>query len=125
LGSGFAYNWPLKFTPVSPLPYVVSFGALPAFVLLGRPDAGPIPWWLIAAGATLGAGAHFANALPDLDDALHHGVRGLPQRLGRAASTAIAAGLVLAVSLLLTLGPAGPPPATGIAGLAAAAVILA
>lgn len=125
LGSALAYNWPLKFTVLSPLPYAVSFGALPAFVLLGRPDAGPIPWWLIAAGATLGAGAHFANVLPDLDDDLHHGVRGLPQRLGRAASTALAAGLVLVVSLLLTVGPAGTPTAVGLSGLAAAAIIVA
>lgn len=125
LGSALAYNWPLKFTPLSPLPYVVSFGALPAFVVLGRPEAGAPPWWLIAAGATLGAGAHFANVLPDLDDDLRHGVRGLPQRLGRPASTAIAAALVLGVSLLLTFGPAGPPPVAGTVSLAAAAVTLA
>jgi 4-hydroxybenzoate polyprenyltransferase len=125
LGSALAYNWPLKFTPLSPLPYVVSFGALPAFVILGQPDVGPIPWWLIAAGATLGAGAHFANVLPDVDDDLRHGVRGLPQRLGRPASTAIAGALVMAVSLLLTFGPAGPPPVAGIISLVAAALILA
>jgi len=125
LGSALAYNWPLKFTPLSPLPYIVSFGALPAFVILGRPDAGPPPLWLIAGGATLGAGAHFANVLPDLDDDLREGVRGLPQRLGRTASTATAAALVMTVSLLLTFGPAGPPPAAGIISLAAAALTLA
>jgi len=125
LGSALAYNWPLKFTVVSPLPYIVSFGALPAFVVLGRPDAGSPPWWLVAAGATLGAGAHFANVLPDLDDDLRQGVRGLPQRLGRSASTAVAAVLVIAVSALLTFGPAGPPPVAGIVALGAAAAILA
>jgi 4-hydroxybenzoate polyprenyltransferase len=124
LGSALAYNWPLKFTVLSPLPYVLSFGALPAFVILGRPHGGPIPWWLIAAGATLGAGAHFANVLPDIDDDLRQGVTGLPQRLGRPASTAIAAGLVMAVSLLLTLGPAGPPPVAGVISLAAAGLTL-
>jgi protoheme IX farnesyltransferase len=125
LGSALAYNWPLKFTPASPLPYLVSFGALPAFVVLGRPDGPAPPWWLVAAGATLGAGAHFANVLPDLDDDLRQGVRGLPQRLGRPASTAVAAGLVMAVSVLLTFGPAGPPPVAGLVALGAAAVILA
>jgi 4-hydroxybenzoate polyprenyltransferase len=124
LASALAYNWPLKFTPLSPLPYIVSFGALPAFVILGRPDAGPLPWWLIAAGATLGAGAHFANVLPDLDDDLRQGVRGLPQLLGRQASTALAAALIMAVSLLLTFGPAGPPPVAGVISLAGAALIL-
>lgn len=125
LGSALAYNWPLKFTPASPLPYVVSFGALPAFVVLGRPDAAVPPWWLVAAGATLGAGAHFANVLPDIDDDLRQGVRGLPQRLGRSASTAVAAVLVMAVSLLLTFGPVGPPPVPSLVGVGAAAVILA
>jgi 4-hydroxybenzoate polyprenyltransferase len=125
LGSALAYNWPLKFTPASPLPYIVSFGALPAFVVLGRPDAPTPPWWLVAAGAALGAGAHFANVLPDLDDDLRQGVRGLPQRLGRPASTAVAAVLVMAVTALLTFGPTGPPPVAGVVGLSAAVVILA
>jgi 4-hydroxybenzoate polyprenyltransferase len=125
LGSALAYNWRLKFTLLSPLPYMVSFAALPAFVILGRPGAGPPPSWLIAAGATLGAGAHFANVLPDVDDDLRQGVRGLPQRLGRAASTAIAAALVMTVSLLLTFGPAGPPPVAGVISLVASALTLA
>lgn len=125
LGSALAYNWPLKFTPLSPLPYMVSFGALPAFVMLGRPDADGVPWWLVGAGATLGAGAHFANVLPDVDDDLRHGVRGLPQRLGRPASTAIAAALVMAVSLLLAFGPAGVPRPVGIGSIAVAALTLA
>ncbi len=124
LVSALAYNWPLKFTPLSPLPYVISFAALPVFVMLGLPGAGPVPWWLIAAGATLGAGAHFANVLPDLDDDRRLGVRGLPQRLGRTASTVIAAVLVTAVSLLLTFGPDGSPRVAGILGLATAALVL-
>ncbi len=66
--SSLSYNWPLKFTTLSVLPYVISFAALPAFVVLGRPGSPPPPWWLIAAGASLGGGAHFANVLSDLDD---------------------------------------------------------
>lgn len=125
LGSALAYNWPLKFTPLSPLPYIVSFGALPVFVTLGRPDVAGVPYWLLGASAALGAGAHFANVLPDLDDDLRLGVRGLPQRVGRSASTAIAAALVMAVSLLLTFGPAGPPRVAGIISLAVAVLTLA
>ncbi len=125
LAAALAYNWPLKFTPLSPLPYIVSFAALPAFVILGRPGVEGIPWWLVGACAILGAGAHFANVLPDVDDDLRHGVRGLPQRLGRPASTAIAAALVMTVSLLLTFGPAGPPRVAGIIALVAAGLTLA
>jgi 4-hydroxybenzoate polyprenyltransferase len=125
LGSALAYNWPFKFTLASPLPYIVSFGALPAFVVLGRSDGEAPPWWLLAAGAALGAGAHFANVLPDIDDDLRHGVRGLPQRLGRPVSTAIAAALVMTVTLLLTFGPTGPPPVLSVVGLGVAVVVLA
>src|SRR5438046_1737379 len=64
--SGVSYDWPLKFTVLSPLPYAVSFAALPAFVVLGKP--GTPPWWMVLAGGLLGAGAHFVNVLPDLAD---------------------------------------------------------
>jgi 4-hydroxybenzoate polyprenyltransferase len=124
LASALAYNWPVKFTPLSPLPYMVSFAALPAFVVIGRPGPGGPPWWLLIAGATLGAGAHFANVLPDLDDDLRHGVRGLPHRLGRDLSTAIAAVLLAGVSVLLVVGPPGPPSSVGVVGLCGAVLVL-
>ena len=114
--SAWAYDLRLKATPLSVLPYAVSFGLLPAFIVLGRPGADSVPVWLVAAGALLGAGAHFANVLPDLDDDLRTGVRGLPHRLGASASRSLAALLLLAASLVLALGPPGPP---GWAGLAA------
>src|SRR5215213_3825561 len=49
LASVLAYNWRLKFTAFSALPYVVSFAALPSFVVLGLPDTPTPPWWLVAA----------------------------------------------------------------------------
>ncbi len=91
LASALAYNWLLKFTAASVVPYAVSFAALPSFVVLGLPGAPTPPMWLVLAGATLGAGAHFANVLPDLADDARTGVRGLPHRLGAAGST-VAAG---------------------------------
>jgi 4-hydroxybenzoate polyprenyltransferase len=125
LGSALIYNWPLKFTPLSPLPYVVSFAALPAFVVFGLPGSVMPPWWLLAAGATLGAGAHFANTIPDLEDDLRHGVRGLPHRLGRGAGTVLALVLLAAASAVLVVAPAGSPSSVGILGLCAAMVVLA
>ncbi|SCL40104.1 4-hydroxybenzoate polyprenyltransferase [Micromonospora pallida] len=121
--SALLYNRPLKSTPVSVLPYAVSFGALPAFVVLALPEAPVPPAWLVAAGALLGAGAHFANVLPDLADDARTGVRGLPHRLGTTGSAVAAAGLLLAATVTLVLGPAGPPSWAGLSAVATAAVV--
>ncbi|WBB78892.1 UbiA family prenyltransferase [Micromonospora sp. WMMD882] len=121
--SALLYNWPLKSSPVSVLPYAVSFGALPAFVVLALPGAPTPPGWLVAAGALLGAGAHFANVLPDLTDDARTGVRGLPHRLGATGSAAAAAALLLAATVALALGPAGPPSWAGLAAIVAAALV--
>jgi heme o synthase len=118
--SALLYNWPLKSTPVSVLPYAVSFGSLPAFVVLALPGAPAPPLWLVAAAACLGSGAHFANVLPDLADDARTGVRGLPHRLGAAGSRAVAAGLLLAATVTLVVGPPGPPSWPGLSAVAAA-----
>ncbi|WDZ85674.1 UbiA family prenyltransferase [Micromonospora cathayae] len=122
LVSALLYNWPLKSSPVSVLPYAVSFGALPAFVVLALPGAPAPPAWQVAAGALLGAGAHFANVLPDLADDARTGVRGLPHRLGAAGSAVAAAVLLLAATVTLVLGPAGPPSRAGLSAVVVAAV---
>ncbi|MFF5174048.1 UbiA family prenyltransferase [Micromonospora sp. NPDC000089] len=121
LVSALLYDWPLKSTPWSVLPYAVSFGALPAFVVLALPGAPAPPVWLVAAGALLGAGAHFANVLPDLADDARTGVRGLPHRLGAAGSRVAAVALLFAATVTLVLGPPGPPSWTGLSAVAAAA----
>ncbi|WJK41169.1 UbiA family prenyltransferase [Solwaraspora sp. WMMA2056] len=123
--SALAYNWPLKFTVVSVLPYAVSFGALPAFVVLALPGAPAPPAWLVAAGALLGAGAHFANVLPDLADDARTGVHGLPHRLGATGSGLAAAGLLAAATVTLVAGPPGPPSWAGLAAVAGTVLILA
>jgi heme o synthase len=124
LASALAYNWPLKFTLASPLPYLVSFGALVVFVALGRPGTPAPPWWLVAAAALLGAGAHFANVLPDLADDARTGVRGLPHRLGRTGTWVAAAVLLLAATGVLAFGPTGHPSWAGAAVFLAAVVLL-
>jgi 4-hydroxybenzoate polyprenyltransferase len=126
VASGWAYNAGLKRTAVSVLPYVTGFGALPAGVVAAAPGGADgsgwaaVPWWLAAAGAALGAAAHLANVAPDLEDDLATGVRGLPHRLGARGSAVTGAVLLGAASLVLVLGPDGPPTVTGWAGLALA-----
>lgn len=44
VASGWAYNAGLKRTPVSVLPYVTGFGALPAGVVAAAPGAPVAPW---------------------------------------------------------------------------------
>jgi 4-hydroxybenzoate polyprenyltransferase len=127
VASGLAYDAGLKRTALSPLPYLTGFGALPAGVVAAAPGTPGAPWWLVAAGAALGGAAHVANVAPDIVDDLATGVRGLPHRIGPVPSAVAGAVLLGTASLLLVLGPAGPPSALGWAAcvLAAPAVVLA
>jgi 4-hydroxybenzoate polyprenyltransferase len=118
------YDWPLKSTALSVLPYLVAFGLLPAFVVLALPGHPWPPVWLVAAGSLLGGGAHFANVLPDLADDAATGVRGLPHRIGATGSTVAAALLLFAATLTLVFGSPGPASWAGIAAAAAAVVAL-
>ena len=120
VASGWAYNAGLKRTAASGLPYVTGFGALPAGVVAAAPGAPVAPWWLLAAGAALGVAAHLANVAPDLEEDLATGVRGLPHRLGARVSAVVGALLLGTASLVLVLGPEGPPAWWGWAGLALA-----
>jgi len=109
IGSAWAYNLGLKGTVISPLPYAVSFGLLPAFVTLGLPGH---PWprpAVMLATALLGVGAHFVNTLADREDDARSGIVGLPQRM--SARGALVTGVVLlascAVAIRLLGGGAG------------------
>ena len=120
VAAAWAYNARLKATALSWAPYALAFGLVPSVVTLSLPDGGWAPVWATAAGALLGVGAHLANALPDLDDDLAQGVRGLPHRLGPQRSAALAALLLLAATALLAVGPGSAGP-LGLAALAVAA----
>jgi 4-hydroxybenzoate polyprenyltransferase len=124
LCSAWAYNAGLKGTPLSVLPYLVSFGILPTIVTLSAAEPAVAGGWVMAAGALLGAGAHFANVLPDLDDDARTGVRGLPHRLGRVAATVgtFVALLAAAASLAVGIGLSSP---LALGGLGAAALVAA
>lgn len=120
VASGWAYNAGLKRTAASMVPYVVGFGLLPAGVVAAAPGTPVAPWWLVVAGAALGAAAHLANVAPDLEDDLATGVRGLPHRMGAGPAAVSGALLLGAASAVLVLGPSGPPTAAGWTGLAVA-----
>ncbi len=129
--SAWGYNLGLKRTPLSVLPYLVSFGLLPVIVTLARPQPAGAAGWAIVLGALLGAAAHFANVLPDLEDDLATGVRGLPHRMGRRASGIVSYLVLAAASIVALLGPGGGglgwPQLAGFAlglGIAATGILL-
>ncbi|WOP39189.1 UbiA family prenyltransferase [Streptomyces sp. Li-HN-5-13] len=107
VAGGWAYNLWWKHMLLSPLPYALGFGSLPAFVTLGLPSPSWPAWWAVAAGALLGVGAHLVNVLPDIEGDLATGVRGLPQRLGRTACRWLAPFLMLTAVGVVVAGPAG------------------
>jgi 4-hydroxybenzoate polyprenyltransferase len=107
VGCGWAYNLGLKAMVISWLPYALAFGALPAIATLALPDPRVAGWWALTAGACLGVAAHLANVLPDIDDDLRTGVRGLPQRLGARSSLLLAASLLVLATALITVAAPG------------------
>jgi 4-hydroxybenzoate polyprenyltransferase len=107
VASAWTYNLGVKATRLSVVPYAVSFGLLPTFVVLGLAGHPWPPWWLPLAGVLLGSGAHFANTVPDLATDARTGVRGLPQRLGATGSRWSAVLLLVAGSAVALLGPSG------------------
>lgn len=102
VASAWLYNLVLKTTVLSPLPYAVSFGLVPAYVTYGLTPSQPPPAWLTLTGVLLGVAAHLANAIPDVeaDRAVEAG--GLVAAVGvRRATWATLGLLVLAVALLV------------------------
>lgn len=102
VAAGWAYNLGVKATVWSWLPYALAFGGLPVFVTLAA-GSGPPPWWIAAAGALLGVGAHLLNALPDLADDEATGVRGLPHRIGARAASVLAVAALTSASVVVAV----------------------
>lgn len=105
LASAWAYNVGLKSTPISVVPFIVSFGMLPSLVTLAATAPQVAAPWAWGAGGALGIAIHLTNVLPDLDDDARTGVRGLPHRLGRRASAVIAALALIGGALAVLWGP--------------------
>jgi 4-hydroxybenzoate polyprenyltransferase len=105
VASGWGYNLWFKRTVLSPLPYAVAFGALPAVVTLALPAPALPAAWVVVTGALLGVGAHLLNALPDLADDEATGVRALPHRLGADVVRWLAPAVLLAGTVVAAYGP--------------------
>lgn len=97
--SATLYNLKLKSTILSPLPYIVSFGALPWAIYL--PTGNKPPLWLFIDFMLISVAFHFFNVLKDFQWDINQGVLGLPQRLGRKTSLVIS--ILLAGSAVIVL----------------------
>jgi 4-hydroxybenzoate polyprenyltransferase len=97
--SATIYNFKLKPTILSPLPFIVSFGALPWAIYLPTGDQPPL--WLFIDFMLIAVAFHFFNVLKDFQWDINQGVLGLPQRLGRNASLVISISLVISAVLVL------------------------
>jgi len=98
-GSALAYNLFLSRTPLSPLPYVISFGLLPAWIAagVGVPIERVLP--AIPLVAPFAVSAHLSNTLRDFEADAAGASRSLAQVLGRRTTRLLAGGLALAVGL--------------------------
>jgi 4-hydroxybenzoate polyprenyltransferase len=104
---GWLYNLGLKATVFSFVPYAIAFGTLPAIATLAlQPPEWPATWAVLA-GALFGVSAHLANVLPDLDDDVQTGVRGLPHRIGQRATAVACPVLLGAASVVILIGTTG------------------
>lgn len=130
LACAWGYNLGLKSTIWSAACFLVGFGVFPSLAPLALAEPRVAPAWAWVVGGALGVAVHFSNVLPDLDDDLRTGVRGLPHRLGRRASAAVAFGALIVGAVTAVWAPAvstatAPAIAAWVAGAAVTAIAVA
>lgn len=98
--SAAIYNFGAKATWLSPVPYAISFGAMPwaLYESIGKRP----PVWLYVDFALVSIAFHFLNVIKDLEWDRAHLVLGLPQRIGKTGS-AVMAGVCVSASLIIAL----------------------
>jgi 4-hydroxybenzoate polyprenyltransferase len=123
--SAATYNLALSRTPLSPIPYLVSFGILPLWVAAGVGVELERVLPAVPLAAAFAAAAHLANTLRDFDVDATSGSRSLAQVIGRrgarmlAVGCAAAVGLGVGAALVLAGRMSGASLAFGAVGLAA------
>jgi 1,4-dihydroxy-2-naphthoate octaprenyltransferase len=102
--SALAYNLWLSRTPLSVVPYLVSFGVLPVWVASGV----GVPLERVAPAVVLvapfAAAAHLANTVRDFEADAAVGSRCLAQVLGRRTAHRVAFSLALGVGVAAAIG---------------------
>ena len=101
IGSATAYNFGIKATWFSPLPYAIAFGALPWAIYLAAGKHPP--FWLYVDFILISVAFHFLNVIKDLEWDRSQLVMGLPQRVGKRASIAATIICVLTSVLVVSL----------------------
>ncbi len=99
LASATLYNFGLKSTWISPVPYAISFGAMPWAIYLAAGKHPPM--WLYMDFALVSVAFHFLNVIKDLEWDRTQAVMGLPQRVGKWWSIGIAASSIVVSALAL------------------------
>jgi 4-hydroxybenzoate polyprenyltransferase len=125
VGCGWLYNFWLKGTWLSWLPYSAGFVALTFLATQSRPSPGRPPGWLVLGAVLLGLAANLTNTLPDLARQHPSCFRGLPDRIGAHASLVLAETITAAGVILAAAGPPGPITGLGWAAVAFAVIVLA
>ena len=101
LASATIYNFGAKSTWFSPLPYAISFGAMP-WEIYAAAGKNP-PTWLFIDFILVSLSFHLLNVIKDLEWDRRQGVLGVPQKLGKARSIIIAVILLIASLTLLII----------------------
>ena len=99
--SATIYNFWAKSTWLSPIPYAISFGALPWAIysaVLKNP-----PTWLFVDFILISLAFHFLNVIKDLEWDRTQDVLGLPQRIGKSWSIAAAISCLGVAFLIATI----------------------
>jgi 4-hydroxybenzoate polyprenyltransferase len=118
--AGLLYDFPLKRTPVSWLPYVLGLPLLPLWAWAAVGAAPRAARWAYPIGVLLALALHVANALPDDAGDRRAGTTGLVQTLGRRRSLLVLAGSFLTgagLALLVMVGSSGVTAWQTVAGM--------
>jgi 4-hydroxybenzoate polyprenyltransferase len=100
---GLAYNFGLKATRLSWLPFLVAFTVLPVFVWTSLDVYQDTFLALYAIALTLPVAAHLANVLPDLEGDRAQGRMTVAVTLGRSRTVTLLLGCLIAPIVLVAL----------------------